>query len=206
MKYFTHLSKQINWVQTDVRGANCTATGQRILFPDASLLCVWVGECADVTAQPCWLLQIQLVSTGGRQLRPQVSCLFSCQVDTLRLFSLLLPLSSHLLVFSLSRPTIFSVVFTVSPLFLYLCSFLGGYLLVFVSLDLPTFDQIFYLPSPPPTPLLTSYHSLPPRGQICHTAEARHLHLTTQEQWRWGENLDKIYCSSWAPTSPVCLA
>lgn len=41
MEYFTHLSKQINWVQTDVRGANRVATGQRILLPVASL-CVCV--------------------------------------------------------------------------------------------------------------------------------------------------------------------
>lgn len=37
MEYFTHLSKQINWVQTDVKGANHTAPGQRILLPVASL-------------------------------------------------------------------------------------------------------------------------------------------------------------------------
>lgn len=50
MEYFTHLSKQINGVQTDVRGANRIATGQCIPPPDASL-CVCVVCMSVCTSQ-----------------------------------------------------------------------------------------------------------------------------------------------------------
>lgn len=61
LEYFTHLSKQINWVQTDVRGANCTVMGQCILLPDTSL-CVCVCVCPSQANHgdsfiACWLQQ-----------------------------------------------------------------------------------------------------------------------------------------------------
>ena len=53
MEYFTHLSKQITWVQTDVRGANRIATGQRILFPQSftmtACVCVVLYVCIHHT-------------------------------------------------------------------------------------------------------------------------------------------------------------
>lgn len=86
MKYFTHLSKQINWVQTDVRGANCTATGRRILPPMHNSVCVCDSFIAYCFQQ-------------GKAFK--VSCLFSCQRAPPHPFSPFPPLLLRLLRFSL---------------------------------------------------------------------------------------------------------
>lgn len=71
MESFTHLSKQISWVQRDVRRACLTTTGRRILLLDMSLwVCVCVVcMCVYVTGQPRWLRHGLLVSAGARHLR-----------------------------------------------------------------------------------------------------------------------------------------